>query len=163
MSYALKTPIITICSVIFLLSCQSTPTENRRSEENEGYKAKIAVSAGEIYPPFDRQMIPTFFNVGRINVEGASKDVIILGKRYSSGKEVAFDPVALLKFQKDTLNMSYLIGVSNTKTANNSEDFFVNNYHLQTSLEEWFKAQGEFNECRNFNWDNAYKALLELD
>jgi len=160
---ALKTIILITGSLIFLISCQSSTSETRRTEEKGPYKAKISISAGELFPPFDRQKIPTFFNVGTIDVEGQTKDIIILGKRYSSGKEVSFEPVALLKFQKDTLNMSYLIGVQNTKPANNTGDFFVNNYHLQMSLEQWFKAQGDFNECRNFNWDNTYKALLELD
>lgn len=160
----IKTQIILLGSILLLASCNTPTTEKRKKEEKATFKVKVDISAGELFPPFDLKSVPTFFNVGQFSTKQSPKQIILLGERYSKGNEIAFEPIGIVDFKKDTLDMSYIIGVpTNIDKSNKNESSFVYNYHLQSTLEEWFKTQGDFNECRNFNWSNAYKALLELD
>jgi len=153
---------MTLCLLALIMACNTAPSEQRRSEEESNYKVKISVSAGEMFSPFDSQSVPTFFNVGQLKSDVVYTELLVLGKRLSKGNTIAIDPVGLLKFQMDTLDLKYIIAVPESE-SNNSEEFLVRKYHLQNSMEEWFKAQGEFNECKNFNWGSPYKALLEID
>lgn len=153
----------TIVLCVMIMACNSSPVEKRRkAEEESSYKVKINVSAGDLFSPFDKHSIPTFFNVGQFKSEFATTEVLLLGERRSVGNTVDFDPIALLEFQKDTLALKYIVAVPLSE-SNNNEELLVKKYHLQNSMEEWFKAQGAFNECRNFNWGSSYKALLEID
>jgi len=156
--------LILTAVLLLMIGCDSPSTTKERPKDEGDLYATVEISAGNIFPEFDKRSIPTFFNIAKVNKSNAETvSSILLGPKHSKGKKLAIKPVALLKFDNDTIPYKFVVCYPNKDSDADKSQFFVNNLHLQNSLEEWFKAQGEFNEIRNFKWENAYKAFLELD
>jgi len=159
---AFLTLIMAIC-VVF--SCNGPNVEAQKEREGT-FSAKVIIPAGDIYPRFNNLDIPTFFNVAKISSNsGVEINSIIFGEKKSKGVKLSVYPVALLNFTLDTMKYKFVISVdaNNTKIKTDYNSFLINNYNLQSSLENWFKSQCAPKDCNNFIWDNAYKALLEVN
>jgi len=157
-------PIIYITFFLLFVGCKPNSTESTRPKETGEMSATVEISAGGLIPQFGNKAIPTFFNVAKMNNSNEeSVSSILLGPKHSEGKKVSVEPVALLKFKNDTINYKYVICYPTDEINRSTESFLVGDLNLQNSLEEWFKAQGDFNQFRDFKWENAYKALLEID
>ncbi len=125
----------------------------------------VFLSAGEIYSAFSDVDVPTFFNLGKVEMEsGFDINSIVLGEKKSKGVKLSVHPVALLSFNQDTTIHKFVVAIDsgNTKIEHEYNSFLLNNYTMQATIENWFKSQSIERGCDNFKWDNAYKALLEV-
>jgi len=159
--------VIFLLFIIILFSCQKQQ-ETRTKTDTGKTRAAVFLSSGDIYPEFDRVPVPSFFNIGRIlNDKTSGPYAIILSERLRKGCRVAIEPLALLSFTKDTSKYKYIVSTpsdeQNPMLSSNYNDFLSNNMSLQSMIENWFIMQCPENTCRNFEWQNTYKALLEIN
>jgi len=160
-SKELKSIIYFLTFILVGISCKEDVPQ--RDVNLNGYDAKVYLPAGEILPGLGPYSIPTFFNMAQIETKTKSINTIVFNKKVSKGKILKVEPVALLQFDLDTSVVKYMISLPVVEGESYVDSYFFDNIHLNNSLEEWFKAQSEFNKCKNFTWGNAYKALMELD
>lgn len=144
------------------MSCDSSERKTTENKKSSDISANVFLSAGEQYPLFDNLNIPTFFNLGKVN---SNKDLntIILDKKLKKGSKVNIKPIALFTFEQDTVLHSYMVSVSvsNEKIKTSYNDFLMDNIKIQSAIEDWFDAQCGRDRCRNFKWENSYKAYLK--
>ena len=162
----MKHTIYYILISFLVFSCKE-PVVEVHNHPPTNYSVNIQVSAGEKFIEFADPSIPTFFNIGNVNLLGVEKvSSLVLGKRRKTGAKVYIEPVALFSFVKDTSIFKYIIALPVDEklegVGRDFDSFLVNNYHLQSSIEEWFKSHCNIGSCREFKWDNSYKALLEM-
>ena len=150
-----------------MTSCNNVNKKNGPIEEEE-IRAAVYLSAGDNYPLFNELGIPTFFNLGKV-ISGSDVDLntIILSSRLNKGSKLNIRPIALFSFERDTIAYDYIISVNAAELNENIgldfNDFLLKNYKTQNSIETWFSSQCPDYECRNFKWQNAYKAMLEIN
>ncbi len=149
-----------------LIGCSESRVNIPYSEGGD-LTAAIYLSAGDLDPKFNTLNIPTFFNLGKIvQEEGINAKTILLSKREATGNRIDIIPIALFSFEQDTIQFSYIISVPkadmNSQIGRNYNDFLLKNYKTQSNIENWFSSQCPDNTCKNFRWDNTYKALLQL-
>lgn len=156
--------------LIFIIAITSCQKKQEARTETTGGKTRAAVflSAGDIYPGFDRVPVTSFFNIGRILTDKSSgPNAIILSKGLRKGSRIDIEPLAFLSFTRDTMRYKYIISTpsdeQNPMLSSNYNDLLNNNMSLQSMIENWFIMQSPENSCRNFEWQNTYKALLEIN
>jgi len=162
-------PILFIFLMINALGCKTDiPVKSAGSiEEEKGLPCRVVNSAGEMYEGFTKIDIPPFFNVGEITQGEKKTDVILLSKKVKRNNKVAVDVIGLLTFKKSKAVKKYVIALPRGRNKNNLEreyeEYLSKNLEVKMMIENWFRAQCELSDCGNFRWDNAYKALLELE
>jgi len=160
-------PTILITGLLCCVSCSDSDKRSREAEPAE-IRAAVYLSAGDIYPLFNELDVPTFFNLGKV-ISGTEKDIntIILSERAKKGSKMDIRPLALFSFDRDTVHYNYIVSVpadqTNERIGVDFNDFLLKNYKTQNNIENWFSSQCPDYTCRNFRWDNTYKALLEIN
>jgi len=162
----IRTTITIIITIICLQACKQEVSYPKENIEKTEYSAYVTVSAGDTYPPFNTYQIPTFFNVGYIEVsESQSVNTIIVGPKRNKKKKVDIVPIAKLSIRKDSTDMEYVLsyipGFSEKKMT--YELFMVKHNDIVSGIESWFKAQCKMGQCGDIQWSNTYKALLQLE
>ena len=154
-----------LLAITLTVACNS-PEQPKQEDVTTGLEASVYISAGELYPKFSNLEVPTFFNLAKIE-SSDNRDInsIVLGKKKSKGLKLSVHPVALLSFNQDTILHKYVVSIdsSNKRIESDYNSFLLNNYNMQTSIENWFKSQCFPQPCTSFNWENSFKALLELN
>ncbi len=153
--------------LILFCACQDEQVKANKTDD-QTIKAAVFLSAGENYPLFNELGIPTFFNLGRIiKPNDTELQTIILSERKSKGSKINIIPMAMFSFEKDTSQFEFIISTTANHESDrlglNYNDFLLKNYHTQMNIENWFLSQCPENACRNFKWDNNYKALLKIN
>lgn len=158
------------CAMMLCFSCQGpAPSVVKTKVYNEsGLTCKVISPAGDVYPSFSHISVGPFFNIGRFTIsEDRRVDAIILSERLKKGKKIGVDPVALFSFRRDTSYQKYVVVIPHDNGGNNLvktyDEFLTKNMELKMAIENWFKAQCHMNECRDYTWENSFKALLELE
>lgn len=165
MSKLLSILFVGLTAFWFFFSCNE-PKKHGETKQKGTIIVDVNHSAGEIYKEFNDIGVPTFFNVGKVQTERESQvEALILGKKNSKGIKLSVHPIALLSFNQDTFNHKFIVAVNpdNSKISCEYNDFLLNNYNMQATIENWFKSQCISKQCYDFKWDNVYKALLELN
>lgn len=151
--------------LFFFFSCTSEKIKKEKIQS--GFlNARVYLSAGDINPLFNELNVPSFFNLAKVeSTKGNDVNSVVLGEKKSKGHKLSISPIALLSFNQDTLVYKYVIAVDseNERISHEYNDFLMNNYYLQQSIESWFKSQCPSNSCNSFKWENTYKALLEVN
>ncbi len=158
--------LATILIFIVFTNCNSNNIEEHKHPDGN-YISEIIIPAGDEFSFLRNNGVPSFFNIGEIQVDqGDVHKTIIIGKRRNKKDQINIEPIALFSFVKDTISFRYIVSLSEDEPLDgigrNFNSFSLNNYHLQSSIEEWFKSQCLVGECRDFKWENSYKALLEM-
>ncbi len=158
------------CFLLVISACNDVnkPNDSIVASEQGNIQVKITTSAGEVFEPFNDMGIPTFFNVGNIQLENnADLPTVVLGKRIKSGKNVTIKPIALFSFLKDSIQYEYVLSKPyeiNEATLSADYDIFLTKHNnLKVTVEQWFKSQCGSHRCHDFTWKNTYKTLLEID
>lgn len=151
----------------FFISC-SDQDKSSAPETPSGIRAAVFLSAGDLYPKFNLYEVPTFFNLGKILTEQEFQlDALILCERLRKGSKIDILPLAMFSFELHGIEHRYIIsaptGEQYALFGSNYSEFIINNISLQSNIENWFAAQCPQNACRNFTWQNSYKALLEIN
>lgn len=149
-----------------LLSCNEKPREIRSSKDKTDYYSTVKVPAGDIYPAFDTYQMPTFFNVGEIQIsENDAVSSIIIGPRLSKRKKVDIIPIASFAIDVDSVRMEYVVSHLQDFSDDDLtfEMFMVKHADVVSGIESWFKSQCLMGQCGNIKWSNSYKALLEIN
>ena len=162
---------IVFSTLIVFISCKQETTPSREQvgsmQEEQGLDCFVTTSAGDVYPEFSHLDIPPFFNVGEFRTETKSCKALILSSRVANGKKMKVDVIGLFSFRKDTVMQQYLVGKPRLKGLNNLEreyeEYLTKNNAVKVAIENWFKGQCGLAQCGSFHWDNAYKALLQLE
>lgn len=150
--------------VILQCACNEKPNQHTAPRTSK-YEAEVIVPAGELYESFDVLGIPTFFNVAEIVYQDNSPiKTILYGSKYKKGKSVSIEPFGKLSFIKKGQVVEYVLATDVQDTLiKDFELFMVQHHALKEATESWFKAQCESFECSDFNWSNAYKAILDIE
>jgi hypothetical protein len=156
---------LVILVILILTACKEEVRERPGNDDMKELNATILVPAGDIMPSYDRMKLPTFFNVGNIEVDDKAKvQTIILGPRKGKGKHIDVNNLAMFSFEKDSIPVSFVISYENDFSSKDLdyELFMVEQRDIIESIESWFKLQCGLGHCRNFKWSSEYKAFLQL-
>ena len=164
--------LILSISLIVLSSCNtntSTTSELKvgSMSEEQGLDCFVTTPAGDAYPVFSNLDLPPFFNIGEFRTDSKTCEAIIFSNRTENGKKMKVDVIGLFSFRKDTSMQQYIIAKPRLKGLNNLqreyEEYLTKNNSVKLAVENWFRAQCGLSQCGSFHWDNAYKALLQLE
>jgi len=157
---------VSILVLTFLASCKEEANKRQESDDMSELEAVISVAAGDMMQTYNSVMMPTFFNMGTISIDEASKvPAIILGERKGKGKRVNVNNLGLFSFERDSSEVNFVVSYQNDFSTEELEfeTFMVKHHDIKESIESWFRAQCEIGDCRNFNWSNEYKSYLKLN
>ena len=94
-------------------------------------------------------------------------DAIVLSKRVKKGSSLNVDPVALFSLKKNNEEKVYVVTIPHDNGENNIvkdyDEFLTKNNEVRLAIENWFKAQCGLSNCQDLEWQNSYKALLEIE
>ncbi|MBT8190739.1 MAG: hypothetical protein HKN67_07960 [Saprospiraceae bacterium] len=155
-----------LLTVLLFLAC-AKKNKDVHNHPPSAYYSTIICPAGDIYMNEGNNSIPGFFNIGILDQDiQTDLKTLVLGKRQAKNARIGINPISLFSYQKDTITYKYIIATPVNEVlkdiGQDFNSFSMNNIHLQASIEEWFKSRCAIGVCRNFKWENEYKAFLEI-
>jgi len=167
----LKSFLLLLYVALLVFSCKTDTTPPHQSAgsiaDEKGLPCKVINPAGEMLQGFDKVGLPPFFNVGQITLNEKTTQAILLSPKVKNNQTVPVDVIGMFSFSRNNAAHKYVIVLPRKQNVNNLEreyeEYLSKNSEVKMMIENWFRSQCEVSQCRNFRWDNAYKALLEME